>query len=119
MLQEDVGNTIQEDHARLGKLAGGSPSLPLGHNGGWWLHVPCPTQIGPAAYPSSKGQKTVPEEDASFDKVRETVENLNASLQNKLLALDSLKQVKNEANAKKAYHDTTVSHSAGSDSRKT
>lgn len=80
MLQEDVGDSICENHTRLGELTATDVGLPLGHNVTRRLDVPSPTQIGPAAHPSSKGQQTVPEEDASFDKMRKSVKNFDTSL---------------------------------------
>ena len=82
MFQKDVGDSIGENHTGFGELAVGDFGLQPGHNRARRLYVPGPTQIGPAAQPSSEGQNAVPEEDTTFDKVSESVENLDTSLRN-------------------------------------
>jgi len=80
VFQEDVGDTVCENHTRLGELATGNVGLPFGHNGRLRLQVPGPTQVGPAAHPTTESEQTVPEEDASLDEVGESVEDFMASL---------------------------------------
>lgn len=84
MLQENVGDAVEEDHERFSEFTRGDLGLPFTDNGTGRLHVPGPAQVGPAAKHTSQSQKTIPEKDTSFDKVRKTIEDLLASLQTRV-----------------------------------
>lgn len=81
VLEEHVAGTVEEDHKRFGKFTGRDLGLPLANNIARGLHIPSPSEICPAAHESSQGQQTIPKEDASLDKMCETVEDLSTPLQ--------------------------------------
>lgn len=75
MFEENVDAAIQEDHKTLCELSRGNLTLPADLGSGWF-QVPGPAEICEATEPSSEGEQTVPEEDAAFDKVSQSIEDI-------------------------------------------
>lgn len=81
MFQEDVRGPVQEDDERFHEFGRRDSCFSGTGEADWRLHVPSPTNFSEATHPSAEGKKTVQEEDAAFDEVRKTVEDIVSSLQ--------------------------------------
>jgi len=81
MFQKHIRGSVQEDDERFHRFGRRDSGFSSTDHADWGLDIPSPAKFSEAAHPSAEGQKTVPEEDAAFDEVRKTVEDVICSLQ--------------------------------------
>lgn len=74
MFEEDVCRSIEENEEALHEFSSDSSPSNL------WLDVPRPADIRETARPTTKGQDTIPEEHATFDKVGKSTEYSSSHL---------------------------------------
>ncbi len=80
MFEKDVRCAIEPNDKGLDKFGGRDGGFPLANLIAGRFDIPCPAKLGKAPHPTSKGEQSVPEEDATLDKMRETVENVVSTL---------------------------------------
>lgn len=75
MLEEDIGRPIGENGCRLDELSRWNPRLGLPNNLLRRLDIPGPSKVRPAAHETAQDDETVPEEDATFNEMRQSTED--------------------------------------------
>jgi hypothetical protein len=78
MFHEDVGRAVKENEKALYKFSRRSPF----RAGSLGPHIPSPSELGKCTTPAAEGQETKPKEDAAFDPVRQSTEDVASLLIN-------------------------------------
>lgn len=86
VLEEDVGRSVEEDDKGFHELRG--RYLCLASTGVDRSNIPRPAILGETAHPTAKGKQAIPEENASFDSMRQTIEDAS-SLKNTCVGNES------------------------------